>query len=252
VLYPGPNPYQEAIREYHRFLDGLIGGLLEHADDDTRVLIVSDHGAKRMDGSIALNEWLIQQGYLVLKSYPAASTRFAKLEVDWTRTRAWGEGGYYGRVFVNLQGREPAGIVEPAQYEAFRRELKAGLEAIPDDQGRPMQTRAELPEQIYPEVRNIAPDLFVFFGDLYWRAAGTVGHGTIHLQENDTGPDGANHDWRGIFAMAEGSELHNGAGRTEPREELRLLDVAPTVLHAFGLPVPARLQGRVVPGRGET
>ncbi len=249
VLYPGPNRFQDAIQEYHRFLDGLVGGLLELVDDDTCVLIVSDHGAKRMDGSIALNEWLIRQGYLVLKNYPAESTRFAKLDVDWQATRAWGEGGYYGRVFVNLQGREPSGVVEPAQYEVFRQELKAGLEAIPDAAGRPLQTRAELPEQIYPEVRNIAPDLFVFFGDLYWRAAGTVGHGTIHLQENDTGPDGANHDWRGIFAMAEGKVLRNGTRQTELRSDLRLLDIAPTILHAFDLPVPARLQGRVVPGR---
>lgn len=249
VLYPGPNRFQDAIREYHHFLDGLVGSLLELADDDTDVLIVSDHGAKRMDGSIALNEWLIQRGYLVLKAYPTASTRFAKLDVDWPATRAWGEGGYYGRVFINLQGREPAGSVARADYEALRQELKAGLEAIPDAAGQPLLTRAELPEQLYPEVRNIAPDLFVFFGDLYWRAAGTVGHGTIHLQENDTGPDGANHDWHGIFAMAAGKALRNGARQTEARSGLRLLDVAPTVLHAFGLPVPERLQGRVVPGR---
>ena len=249
VLYPGPNRFQNAIREYHRFLDGLVGGLLELADDDTDVLIVSDHGAKRMDGSIAVNEWLIQQGYLVLKGYPSTSTRFAKLDVDWQATRAWGEGGYYGRVFVNLQGREPTGIVARPDYEALRRELKAGLEAIPDAAGRPLRTRAELPEQLYPEVRNVAPDLFVFFGDLYWRAAGTVGHGVIHLRENDTGPDGANHDWHGVFAMAEGKALRNGSQRTEERRDLRLLDVAPTVLHAFGVPVPARLQGRVVPGR---
>lgn len=249
VLYPGPTRFQDAIREYHRFLDGLVGGLLELADDDTCVLVVSDHGAKRMDGSIAINEWLLEQGYLVLRSYPTASTRFAKLDVDWQATRAWGEGGYYGRVFVNLRGREPFGAVEPAQYGALCQELKAALEAIPDASGKPLQTRAELPEQIYPKVRNIAPDLLVFFGDLYWRAAGTVGHGTVHLRENDTGPDGANHDWRGIFAMAEGKALRNGRGQAEQRADLHLLDVAPTVLQAFGLPIPAPLQGRVVPGR---
>lgn len=251
VLYPGPNPFQEAIREYHHYLDQRIGELLEFADDQTTVLIVSDHGAKRMDGSIALNEWLVEQGYLVLNSYPGESTRFGKLDVNWQETTAWGEGGYYGRVFINLRGREPSGVVPMSEYESLRRTLKAGLEAIPDAQGRPLQTRAEIPEQIYRSVRNIAPDLFVFFGDLYWRAAGTVGHGTIHLLENDTGPDGANHDWNGIFVMAEGQALRSGGQETQLRQNLRLLDVAPTIMQAFDLPIPAGMQGQVVPGRAE-
>lgn len=251
VLYPGPNPFQEAIREYHHYLDQRIGELLEFVDDQTTVLIVSDHGAKRMDGSIALNEWLVKQGYLVLNHYPSQSTRFGQLDVNWQETTAWGEGGYYGRVFINVRGREPSGVVPMAEYETFRQTLKAELEAIPDAAGRPLQTRVEAPEQIYRDVRNIAPDLFVFFGDLYWRAAGTVGHGTIHLQENDTGPDGANHDWNGIFVMAEGQALRNGGQQTQVRSNLRLLDVAPTILQAFDLPLPAGMQGQVVPGRSE-
>jgi predicted AlkP superfamily phosphohydrolase/phosphomutase len=249
VLYPGPNRFADAIRDYHRYVDQRIGELLDLADDDTTVFIVSDHGAKRMDGSIALNEWLVERGYLVLDRYPSKSTRFGELAVNWGKTRAWGEGGYYGRVFINRRGREPQGIVAPEEYERFRRELKEELEAIPDAAGRPLLTRAELPERIYRTVKNVAPDLFVFFGDLYWRAAGTVGHGAIHLKENDTGPDGANHDWSGIFVMAEGRALRQGGGQPEPRSGLTLLDVAPTILDAFGLPAPAGLQGRVVPGR---
>jgi predicted AlkP superfamily phosphohydrolase/phosphomutase len=249
VLYPGPNRFQDAIRDYHRYVDQRIGELLEQVDDDTDVLIVSDHGAKRMDGSIALNEWLVERGYLVLDRYPSQSTRFGQLAVNWGKTRAWGEGGYYGRVFINRRGREPEGIVAPEEYESFRQQLKEELEAIPDAAGKPLATRAELPERIYREVKNVAPDLFVFFGDLYWRASGTVGHGTIHLKENDTGPDGANHDWSGIFVMTEGRALRAGGRQTEARSGLTLLDVAPTILHTFGQSAPAGLQGRVVPGR---
>ena len=60
---PG-NQYENAILDYHRHVDGLIGGLLEHADEDTVVFVVSDHGAKRLDGGIRINEWLRREGLL--------------------------------------------------------------------------------------------------------------------------------------------------------------------------------------------
>jgi predicted AlkP superfamily phosphohydrolase/phosphomutase len=50
--------YESAILDYHKHVDGLVGRLLAYADDDTTVLVVSDHGAKRMDGGIRVNEWL--------------------------------------------------------------------------------------------------------------------------------------------------------------------------------------------------
>ena len=57
-------PPRDAILDYHKHVDGLVAGLLEHADDDTAVLVVSDHGAKRMDGGIRINEWLRREGLL--------------------------------------------------------------------------------------------------------------------------------------------------------------------------------------------
>ena len=47
----------------------------------------------------------------------------ADLEIDWSKTMAWGEGGYYGRLFMNVKGREPEGIVAPEDYEKVRSEL---------------------------------------------------------------------------------------------------------------------------------
>lgn len=249
VLYPGPNQFQHAIRDYHRYVDGLIGQLLSFVDDNTTVLIVSDHGAKRMEGSIAINEWLVQQGYLVLNHYPSQPTRFAQLDINWAATRAWSEGGYYARVFINVQGREPSGVVPQAEYERFRQTLKEQIAAIPGPTGQPLQHEVVCPEQLYREVRNVAPDLFAFFGDLYWRSAGTVGHGAIHLVENDTGPDGANHDWDGIFMMADGQDLRRGTPFQEQRTGLQLLDIAPTILHAFDRDVPHTMQGQIISRR---
>ena len=70
VQFEAGNPYQEAIPEYYRWLDEQIGGVLELLDDETILLVISDHGAQRLDGGFAINEWLIREGLLVLNEYP--------------------------------------------------------------------------------------------------------------------------------------------------------------------------------------
>ena len=129
-------------------------------------------------------------------------TPIGKVAIDWSRTTAWGDGGYYGRCFMNVRGREPEGTVDPADYERVLSELIAGIEAITDERGTPIGSRAFRPEDIYRDVRGVAPDLIVYFGDLRWRSVGAVGMPGIHTFENDTGPDEANHDWYGIFVLS--------------------------------------------------
>jgi predicted AlkP superfamily phosphohydrolase/phosphomutase len=248
VLYAGEgNSFQNSIHEYYKYVDSLVGELLEFADANTRVLIVSDHGAKRMDGAIALNEWLIQNGYLTLKKYPTTPTRFDELEVDWPRTQAWGEGGYYGRICLNIEGREPQGSVRKEDYDSLRRKLKEQLEALGDENGMSIGTRVVLSDEAYKETRNIAPDLSVFFGDLYWRSSGMVGGGKIHGRENDTGPDGANHNWDGILLMAEGKDLaRSRPSASAPVQGMRIYDVAPTILESFKISRLPGMQGRAI------
>ncbi|MFN4182736.1 MAG: hypothetical protein ACK4G3_06005, partial [bacterium] len=65
--------------------------------------------------------------------------------------------------------------------------------------GTPMGNKVYRPEDIYPEVRGIPPDLILLPGNLSWRAAGTVGWNTLWLAQNDTGPDDANHSLYGIY-----------------------------------------------------
>ena len=74
-----------------------------------------------------------------------------------------------------------------------------------------------------------------------------VGSGGIHCKENDTGPDGANHNWDGILLMAEGKDLARArATAIEPVRGMRLYDVAPTVLDAFKISRPPKMQGRPI------
>jgi predicted AlkP superfamily phosphohydrolase/phosphomutase len=240
--YEPGNPYESVIEDYYVAADEQIGRLLDVLPPETEVIVVSDHGAKCMDGGIAINEWLVRQGYLVLKEYPRSPCRFESLQVDWPRTTAWGSGGYYGRLFLNVQGREPYGLVAPGDYEATRDRLIAELEALGDPRGQPIGTRVHKPESLYRTVRGAAPpDLLVYFGGLRWRSVGTVGAGAIHTFENDTGPDDANHAEDGLIIIR-----GPGVPADGPVPGLQLMDVTPTILHHFGLDIPPDLQGRII------
>ena len=127
-LFEAGNPYREVVGDYYRLLDDKVGELLELLDEEAVILVVSDHGAKPLDGGFCVNEWLIRQGWLVLNRYPREVTPFGQLAVDWDRTRVWSEGGYYARVFLNVKGREPRGTIAPQDYEPFRDEVAARLE----------------------------------------------------------------------------------------------------------------------------
>jgi len=240
---PG-NKYENSIKEYHQYLDKRIGQLLKRIDDDTVVLVVSDHGAKRMDGAININDWLIQEGYLKLEKKPEGVVKMDKVGVDWSKTTAWGLGGYYGRLFLNVKGREAQGIVDPKDYERVRDEIAAKLRAIKDEKGRPLGTRVIKPQEVYtgPHIDQ-SPDLIIYFGNLYWRSTGNVGHDSIHSFETEVGPDDAVHDEYGIFIMWDPRQK-----RGKKLEGLSLYDVAPTVLETMGIQVPADMEGKPVKG----
>lgn len=240
-FYEPGNKFENAIRDYYREIDREIGELLKFADDNTDVMVVSDHGAKRMDGGICVNEWLIANGYLALAETPAETVPFSKAKIDWSRTKAWGDGGYYARVFLNVAGREPQGTIPPEDYEKVRDELIAGLKSIRDENGKDIGTQVFRPQELYREVRGVAPDLIVYFGALYWRSVGTIGGGKLHTFENDTGPDGANHAENGIFI------LRPAGGATGERVEgLKITDIAPTILQLMELAIPSDMEGKAL------
>ena len=164
--------YEQAFRDYYRYLDSEIGSLIEGLGSDTALMVLSDHGAQSMFGGIRVNEWLIREGYLTLREGAPAGPVKPDM-IDWARTRVWGDGGYYSRIFLNVRGREPEGVVEPSQVEPLRDELIARLEALGDEQGNSIGTKAFRPEQLYHAVNGVPPDLIVYFGNLTWRSIGT-------------------------------------------------------------------------------
>jgi predicted AlkP superfamily phosphohydrolase/phosphomutase len=242
-LYEAGSPFEHVIRDYYILMDMHLKRLIEKLGDDTMILVVSDHGVKRMDGGICINEWLWKNGWLAFKTPPehGHTTPFDNLEVDWAQTKAWASGGYYGRVFLNVEGREPQGTIPAQDYEATRSALAAALCAIPDHEGKPLATQAYRPQDIYTQVNGIPPDLLVYFGDLHWRAVGSLGHGAHFTLENDTGPDDANHAQHGMFILFDPTQR----GRSEVAGH-QLMDIAPTLLQRMGQKIPPEMQGKVI------
>ena len=121
--------------------------------------------------------------------------------------------------------------------------LKEKLEALGDGNGKQIGTKVYKPQDLYRKCNGIPPDLIVIFGDLYWRSIGTVGHGKVHIFENDIGIDYANHSQYGIFIM---SSLNNDCGCGKKLSNLHLIDIAPTVLNLFNMEVPNEMHGKVI------
>jgi predicted AlkP superfamily phosphohydrolase/phosphomutase len=241
IKYEAGNKFEFEMKKYYQYLDTKIGELLEILDDDTTVMVVSDHGVKAMKGLICVNMALEKLGYLKFNKKPKPRTRIGEAEIDWMNTYAWGWGGYYARIFLNLKGREPNGIIKEEDYEKFRDEIREKLKNIKDLDGKPMNTKIYKPEEIFEIIRGDVPDLMVYFDDLNWRSAGTVGYDSMYLDENDTGPDDAVHDWYGVYIIF------------DPKKKIgqnlgvkSILDIAPTSLNILGFDIPFDMEGNII------
>jgi len=240
-LYVKGNPFEDVVHRYYLEMDAEIGRTVDALPPDTSVIVVSDHGAKRMVGAVCINEFLIEAGYLRLKSYPDAPTRLRPDMVDWERTTAWGDGGYYARVFLNVQGREAQGTIAPGDVPRVRAELRAKIEALGDEKGHSIGTRVFYPDEVYRECNGVPPDLIVYLGNLDWRSAGTVGNRRVHVFDNDTGPDDANHAQEGVFVW-------HGRGKAAATtvDRVSIYDIAPSILDFYGIAAPPEMIGRVL------
>jgi predicted AlkP superfamily phosphohydrolase/phosphomutase len=228
AAYDAGGVFVEKCRAYYRILDREIEKTLALAGSNTEVFVVSDHGVRPLEGAVCVNEWLLREGYLVLKEIPARPTPLSQLKVDWSRTKAWGEGGHHCRICFNVKDREPTGIVASADLEMERLELARRIRRLPGPDGKQLDNIVVFPDRGDAPPRGLPPDLMVYWDNLAWRSAGTVGHGGIYLAGNDTGPDEANHATEGIF-------IHSGDGisSTELGQNTDICDVFTAVLGAL-------------------
>ena len=234
--------FVEAVESYYSLLDAEIGALLDLVPHDVAVWIVSDHGSQAMTGGFCVNEWLMRSGYLKLKKRPTeARTPIEKAAIDWRNTSAWAWGGYYARIFFNIRGREPEGVVDERAIPDLIHRLTRDLEQVRLPDGSLLSVKVSRPSDLFQQVRGDAPDLIVYFGDLKWRSLGSVGHGGVFSDGNDVGPDDSVHSFDGVLVFADPHRKASG-----PLPDQSILDVAPTLLSRLEVPLPAHLQGQPI------
>jgi predicted AlkP superfamily phosphohydrolase/phosphomutase len=229
--YQKGNKYEGIDLEYYSMVDRRIGRLISLFGEDCTTFIVSDHGSKAMKGGFCVNQWLEQEGYLTFKKRPDKPMDLDEAEIDWGKTKAWGWGGYYARIFFNVRGREAQGMIEQSKLEAEKKKLSTRISKIRDHTGRTMKNWTTEPSKLYGTAIGDKPDLMVYFDDLDWRSAGTVGHRSLYLFENDTGPDDSVHSMDGIFMM------HRPGLNLKGREVkgAKVGEMAPTLLTLLGV-----------------
>lgn len=234
-----PQQHRRAIEELYARMDELVGRTMaECDDDDTVLLVISDHGFNPFRRGIDLNVWLEQNGYLALK--PDGRGKKYLAGVDWSRTRAFCLG--LAGIWLNVKGREAQGIVEPGEADALRDELCAKLTGLRDEaKGEVAINRAFNAHKIYTGPYKVeSPDLIIGYHRGYrvsWEAA--IGQVTDQLFHDNTKA------WSGDHCID--PKLIPGVLFCNRRIEAahpRLMDLGPTVLDLFGVEVPTHMDGK--------
>ena len=228
------------IQELYDRMDSLIGRVLQQIDDQTVLLVISDHGFKSFNRCMNLNAWLHQNGYLVLKEGKSESGDWFE-DVDWSRTRAYTMG--LNGLYMNVKGREREGIVEAgAESETLKEELRSKLDGLVDPaSGKVGITGMFDCDAVYagPYVDN-APDLIVGYGEGFRASWDSVmGKVTTAIFEDNLKA------WSGDHCVD--PRLVPGvlfSNRKIAIEKPAIVDVAPTVMKLFGLELPSYLDGK--------
>jgi len=223
-----PNsPHKTALKDYYTYLDKKLGEILTLLDEDTVVIVASDHGMIKQEGKININNWLLQEGYLVLKNATTERTRFSTDFVDMDKSIAYGGGAYNARININ---KAKVG----KNYDQILDEIAEKLKKIPDDHGKPLNTLVYKTKDIYADTSHPeCPDLVVYFDDLRWASNPDLGQEGLYSWKTAVGADTAGHSRQGCFVIS-GKHI----AKKSMMHDLDIQQVAPTILKLFGVKVP--------------
>ncbi|HJQ26232.1 MAG TPA: alkaline phosphatase family protein [Blastocatellia bacterium] len=274
-LWKHTQPLSDELRRVYEALDAAAARLLEHADEQTQVYVISDHGMGRHSGaSYHLAEWLEAQGFMARHqsappraSLMSAGRRVAKNllpvaiketiksrlgaervkqmqaaekdvfydSIDWSRSRAYTEPGRHV-ININLAGRNPQGIVASADYERVCAEIINALGEWRDAHGTAVVERVVRRAELYAgPFVERASDLYV-----YWNPQAVFDEPPQEVRARGYWWSG-DHRPEGIL-IASGPGIAKGARVVEPL----VYDLLPTMMYAAGLPTPGGLDGRVI------
>ncbi len=283
-----PPEYREAISAAYRQLDGVIARTLDAADNETLLIVLSDHGFQAVARTFYVNAWLADRGYLALtggRGEPAGWThRAARMArrvlarlpggsvlgdrlrarhlisaafvraIDWRRTRAWF--GLDRALWINVAGRDPAGCVRPgADYEALRAQLIAELESLRDPEtGHRVAAKVHRGEAaLAGGGLSVVPDLLI---EPARDADDPNGRYVLSEQLPTAGARGFAGPSAPVsgYHTPEGILLLCGKGIRAGRRltGASIADVAPTILAAVGVGAPSTLDGKPLLGERQT
>ncbi|PYJ18834.1 MAG: hypothetical protein DME96_00475 [Verrucomicrobia bacterium] len=176
------------------------------------------------------------------------------VDIDWGSTKAFCSEVLASppNVWINLKGIKPAGIVEPAEYSALTDFIIEKLRELKDPRtGKPIIARVYRRDELFHgPFSNEAADLIVdwWSEDSLFSTAPSLAKDrdkpAVIISEHRPSEDsvwGGTHRRDGIL-VASGPALKRGA----EIENAQLIDLAPTLLHLFGVAVPKDMDGRVL------
>jgi predicted AlkP superfamily phosphohydrolase/phosphomutase len=148
--------------------------------------------------------------------------------------------GHVGQVYINLKGREPQGIVEPDDYASTRERVMKVLSDLRSPEGKALVERIIPREQAASgPYLDRAPDLHVVM-DGYRTIAFPLFATDGKIITRQIRGDSGSHRLHGVFiARGQGIACGEISGA-------RIVDLAPTILHLVGVPVPDDMDGRVL------
>ncbi|MFO7925782.1 MAG: alkaline phosphatase family protein [Halobacteriota archaeon] len=210
--YAQNGEYKAEFLEFYAKLDRYLGELRKMLDDDTTMIVASDHGFTTLDHEVKCNVWLDENGWLSFDGED--HEKLSDISDD---TRAYSL--IPGRFYINLEGREPRGSVAKSEYESVRAELKEELEAFEGPDGRPVADRVVTKEDAFRGKHDeIAPDLVVIPNDGFDLKAGFRGSGEVF----GIGPRNGMHSFENACLFID--------DKSAKVENADLYDIAPTIL----------------------
>lgn len=233
--------------------DRLLGRLIaECGDENTVVCVVSDHGALPTLRECLFSSALVKDGLMAYVHDPATG----KWRVDWTRSKVFPRRGH---VWVNLKGRDPDGIVDPADFESVREQTIRSLMSVFDEKTGRSPFLSVLRKEdavIYGNWGDKVGDLITFFAPTYadsdkdyaaldsdpstTPACGPTDIGCAHNPYMPNATFSIWHNSAVFFLMGPG--VRQGYTRRAP---ITQVDVCPTLCHILGIDPPRDCEGMI-------
>lgn len=184
--------------KYYNFIDQQVNLIREAIDQETYLLIISDHGADDLKGFFALNAWFVKNGFITLKEEPSRPLAVDQADINWSKTKAWAMGGHVAKIYINKEHRERNGCIPYNQIDAVLDEIRDKLSVIRTKEGRPLLTSFYKCSEIYKGNDDMSPDAIAYFDHLKYKCSEEIGLENDYLPDTYYGLDSAVHSQYGI------------------------------------------------------